>query len=78
MHRHLFASATRCLSKMAHAASAAGELTGIVKSVASMHIFNLCLGRGMLPALVLDVRSTEDFAASHLVGSFSCPVESQV
>ena len=48
------------------------------QAVSPAHIFNLCLGRGMLPALVLDVRSTEDFAASHLVGSFSCPVESQV
>ena len=41
------------------------------------HIFNLCLGRSMLPALILDVRAAEDFAASHLVGSFNCPVDSQ-
>ena len=64
--------------EMAQAASAsASELTGIVKAVAPMHIFNLCLGRSMLPALILDVRAAEDFAASHLVGSFNCPVDSQ-
>jgi len=63
---------------MAQAASAsASELTGIVKAVAPMHIFNLCLGRSMLPALILDVRAAEDFTASHLVGSFNCPVDSQ-
>ena len=52
------------------------QLVGIVKPVLPMHIYNICLGRGSLPAFVLDIRAEADFKALHLVNSVNCPVDS--
>ena len=52
------------------------QLVGIVKPVPPMHIYNVCLGRGSLPAFVLDIRASAEFRASHLVNSVNCPVDS--
>lgn len=64
------------LSAMAQEAHPDSQMPGIAKPVLPMHIYNLCLGRTKLPALVLDIRSAEDFKMFHIVNSFSCPVES--
>jgi hypothetical protein len=52
------------------------QMPGIARAVLPMHIYNLCLRRSKLPALVLDIRSSQDFDMMHIVDSFSCPVES--
>jgi hypothetical protein len=52
------------------------QQNGVVKAVLPMHIYNLCLGRNPLPALILDIRSAEDFNLSHIVNTWSCPIES--
>jgi hypothetical protein len=61
---------------MAQEAHPDSHVPGIAKPVLPMHIYNLCLGRTKLPALVLDIRSAEDFKMFHIVNSLSCPVES--
>ena len=53
-----------------------GKLTGVAKPVLPMHIYNLCLGRSAKPALILDVRSPEDFNTSHLINSVNCHIDS--
>ena len=52
------------------------QMPGIAKAVLPMHIYNLCLRRSKLPALVLDIRSSQDFDMLHIVDSCSCPVGS--
>ncbi len=52
------------------------QLVGIVKPVLPVHIYNVCLGRGSLPAFVLDIRADAEFKALHLVNSVKCPVDS--
>ena len=51
-----------------------GKVTGVAKPVLPMHIYNLCLGRSSKPALILDVRSPEDFNTSHLINSVNCHI----
>jgi hypothetical protein len=41
-----------------------------------MHIYNLCIGANPQPALILDLRSSEDFNACHMIGTYSCPIDS--
>ncbi len=56
--------------------SASDQLTGNIKAVPAMHIYNLSLGRGKLPSFILDIRSSEDFETLHLINSFNCHIES--
>ncbi len=55
------------------------QLVGIVQPVLPVHIYNVCLGRGSLPAFVLDIRADAELfvqgVAVHLVNSVKCPVD---
>jgi hypothetical protein len=68
--------ASDTIGSAASTPDSASELTGHVKAVPAMHIYNLCLGRGKLPSFILDIRSSEDFDALHLVNSCNCHIES--